>query len=268
MPCVFPQLQQAQKFEAIGTLAGGIAHDFNNLLMGIQGRTALMAADIGPFHPVSEHLAAIEEYIQSAADLTRQLLGFARAGKYEVRPIEINKLVSESASLFGRTKKEIRIQTQLEEPSPVVAVDHRQIEQVLLNMYVNAWQAMSGGGTLYLETSMAEMDAELCRPHHVGDGIDLVILDLVMPGMDGGKLFDRIREMNPDLPVMLSSGYSINGHAADIMKRGCNGFIQKPFTITELSRMVRRVLDDAKSGSRKGRRPENFPAAAPRQDPS
>jgi PAS domain S-box-containing protein len=76
------KLQQAQKMEAIGTLAGGIAHDFNNLLMGIQGRTSLILADIDSGHPHFEHLTEIENYVGSAAELTRQLLGFARGGKY------------------------------------------------------------------------------------------------------------------------------------------------------------------------------------------
>ncbi len=76
-----------------------------------------------------------------------------------------------------------------------------------------------------------------------GGGIDLVILDLIMPGMDGSKTFDRIRRVRPSAPVILSSGYSINGQAAAIMERGCNGFIQKPFTISALAQKVREVLD-------------------------
>jgi CheY-like chemotaxis protein len=76
-----------------------------------------------------------------------------------------------------------------------------------------------------------------------GNTIDLVILDLIMPGMDGGKTFDSIRSINPRIPVILSSGYSISGKATDIMQRGCNGFIQKPFNISELSHQVRKVLD-------------------------
>lgn len=75
------------------------------------------------------------------------------------------------------------------------------------------------------------------------DHIDLVILDLIMPGIDGGKTFDIIREIQPQLPVLLSSGYSINGKAAEILRRGCNGFIQKPFNISELSLQIRKVLD-------------------------
>ncbi|MCG6894453.1 MAG: PAS domain S-box protein, partial [Desulfobacteraceae bacterium] len=103
------QLQQAQKFEAIGTLAGGIAHDFNNLLMGIQGRASLMAAGLEAHHPLMEHIQGIEAYVQNAADLTKQMLGFARGGKYEVKPVDINEMVAASAAMFGRTRKEIRI---------------------------------------------------------------------------------------------------------------------------------------------------------------
>ncbi|HUT43635.1 MAG TPA: response regulator, partial [Desulfobacterales bacterium] len=83
------------------------------------------------------------------------------------------------------------------------------------------------------------------------DEIDLVILDLIMPGIKGGKAFDLIHEIQPAMPVILSSGYSLNGQANDIMKRGCNGFIQKPFNIFELSQKVRKILDEAK-GSSKG----------------
>ena len=106
------QLRQFQKFEAIGTLAGGIAHDFNNLLMGIQGRASLISLDLETSHPHRGHINAIEEYIRSATNLTKQLLGLARGGKYEVKPIDINELVLDSSAMFGRTKKEIQIHTK------------------------------------------------------------------------------------------------------------------------------------------------------------
>lgn len=80
----------------------------------------------------------------------------------------------------------------------------------------------------------------------MGKEIDMVILDMIMPGMDGGTSFDRIREIQPDMPVLLSSGYAINGHEGKIMRRGCNGFIQKPYSITELSEKIRKVLDASK----------------------
>ena len=100
------QLTQAQKLEAIGTLAGGIAHDFNNLLMGIQGFTSLMLLDTDSYHPNYEKLKGIEAQVQNAAELTRQLLGYARGGRYEVKPTDMNALIDQTATLFGsRTKR-------------------------------------------------------------------------------------------------------------------------------------------------------------------
>ena len=107
------QFHQAQKMEAIGILAGGIAHDFNNLLMGIQGNASLMLLSIPPGHPHYEKLKNIEHYSRSGAELTSQLLGYARGGKYEVRPLSLNELISKSAAMFGRTKKEIKIVERL-----------------------------------------------------------------------------------------------------------------------------------------------------------
>lgn len=77
--------------------------------------------------------------------------------------------------------------------------------------------------------------------------LDIVILDLIMPGMDGGKVFDCIRKIRPQMPIMLSSGYAINRQADEIMQRGCNGFLQKPFNVFELSQKVRKILDKAKT---------------------
>jgi CheY-like chemotaxis protein len=82
-----------------------------------------------------------------------------------------------------------------------------------------------------------------------GARIDLVLLDMIMPGMDGGKTFDRIRELQPSMPVMLSSGYAINGRALQIMRRGCNGFIQKPFNLSKLSEKIRQVFDAVRNSS-------------------
>jgi CheY-like chemotaxis protein len=73
--------------------------------------------------------------------------------------------------------------------------------------------------------------------------IDLVILDMIMPGMNGGQTYDRLKQIDPEVKVLLSSGYSINGEASDILARGCSGFIQKPFNLIEMSRKVRKVLD-------------------------
>jgi CheY-like chemotaxis protein len=75
------------------------------------------------------------------------------------------------------------------------------------------------------------------------DKIDMVILDMIMPDMGGGEAYDRLKEINPDIKVLLSSGYSINGQATEIIDRGCNGFIQKPFSIKDLSQKLREILD-------------------------
>lgn len=80
-----------------------------------------------------------------------------------------------------------------------------------------------------------------------GKAIDMVILDMIMPDINGGDVFDRLREMNPQVRVLLSTGYSLKGQAADVMKRGCRAFIQKPFHVEELSRKVRQVLDDTRN---------------------
>ena len=97
------QLNQAQKMESVGRLAGGIAHNFNNILMGIQGRVSLMLEDKAPSHQDYEHLRSIEEYIRNAAELTKDLLGFARGGKYEVRPTNLNLLIKHENEMFSRT---------------------------------------------------------------------------------------------------------------------------------------------------------------------
>ena len=138
--------------EAIGTLAGGIAHDFNNLLMGVQGNVSLMLMDMDPAHADYERLKNIEKQVQSGARLTTHLLGYARKGKYEVKPLDVNQLVEETSDTFGRARKEITIHRELAEGLFAIEADPAQIEQVLLNLYVNAADAMPGGGDLILKT--------------------------------------------------------------------------------------------------------------------
>lgn len=374
------QLSHSQKMQAVGTLAGGIAHDFNNLLTGVLGRASLMSAGMNASDPNLEHLHAIEKHIRSATDLTRQLLGTARGGKYDPKPTDLNDLVKDSASMFGRTRKEITVTTDLNALPVIAEVDKQQLEQVLLNMYLNSWQAMPHGGDLFIKTSLKSIDDTfyenykipagnyakisitdtgigmndsvchqifdpffttkekergtglglasaygIIKNHdgfinvyseighgttftiylplsdrqpledepqnssilkgsetillvddeelilEVGKGmlseigyeviackggiqaidtllseqyrIDMVLLDLIMPGMDGNATFDKIREISPNMPVILSSGYSINDLATGIMNKGCNGFIQKPFNLSELSQKIRLVLD-------------------------
>jgi signal transduction histidine kinase/CheY-like chemotaxis protein len=374
------QLRQAQKMEAIGTLAGGIAHDFNNLLMAIQGNVSLGLYNIDSTHPHYEFLKNIENQVQSGARLTRQLLGYARKGKYEIRTLNLNEILEETSDSLGMTRKDITVHRDLAEGLFAVEADQGQIEQLLWNLYVNAADAMPGGGDLFLKTmnvrhedmrgkvydpkpgnyvflmiadTGAGMNEEIMErifepffttkemgkgtglglasvygivKGHGGyvdvdsekghgttfsiylpatykiapkkvttpdrfikgeetillvddeagilnigdrflkkfgytvleaksgieaveiykahkDSIDLVILDMIMPNMGGGKTYDILKEINPHVKVLLSSGYSIDGQATEILNRGCNGFIQKPFDMGGLSVKIREILD-------------------------
>jgi CheY-like chemotaxis protein len=306
-------------------------------------------------------------------------VGFARGGKYEAKPTDINELITKSSDMFGRTRKEITIHSKYQEDIWTIEVDQGQIEHVLLNLFVNAWQAMAGPGQLYVETVNVVLDECDAKPftvkpgryvkisitdtgmgmdkatqqrifepffttkemgrgaglglasvygiikNHGGyinvysekkegttftiylpvsekdvyeekklpekvvkgtvtlllvddediiidvgeqmlktlgyevllarggkkaievytnnqDRIDMVILDMIMPDMGGGETYDRLKEINPDVKVLLSSGYSINGKANEILERGCNGFIQKPFDLRGLSGKIGEIL--------------------------
>ena len=150
--------------EAIGTLAGGIAHDFNNLLMGIQGNLSLMYLDIEDNHPLYENIRSIEHLVDSGAKLTRQMLGFARGGKYVVKPMNLNEVVAKTVALFSRTRKSIRIHESYDPETCMVLADRGQIEQVLINLYLNAWQAMSEkGDPLTLQTKIVRIDKRFCQ---------------------------------------------------------------------------------------------------------
>ncbi len=374
------QLYQAQKIESIGTLAGGIAHDFNNLLMGILGNVSLVLMKMDENNPFRERLKNVEDYIQRGSDLTKQLLGFARGGKYEVKPTDLGEFIRKSSEMFGHTKKEVNIHYKIQNGLWAAEVDRGQMEQVLLNMYVNAWQAMPKGGDLYLTVENVELGEMDMNPYNVNPGrfvkvtitdtgvgmdaktkarifepffttkerargtglglasaygiiknhggfiyvdsepdhgtsftiylpasdkpvqdektpdeaiqtghetiliiddeemileinskmlqglgykvitaiggrqglqiyeneqdrIDLVILDMIMPDFSGKETFDTLRRVNASVKVLLSSGYSLDEQAEEIMQSGCRGFIQKPFTMLELSKKIRGILD-------------------------
>ncbi|UCE34811.1 MAG: response regulator [Deltaproteobacteria bacterium] len=374
------KLAESDKFRALGLMASGVAHDFNNLLMGIQGNASLMLLDIDSVHPHHDRLKNIEQSVQGGAELTKQLLGFTKGSKYEVKSTDLNEVVEKTSRMFAPTRKEIKIYKKYQKDIWAVKVDQAQIEQVLLNLYVNAWQAMPGGGDLYLQTENAVLDREFVRAidlkpgkyvkisvtdsgvgmdektrkrifdpffstrkmgrgtglglasaygivkNHGGyinvasekgegttftvylpvteekvmrekkpterlmkgeetillvddeamildvgrqmlekmgykvltadsgktaldiyrkkrDDISLVILDIIMPEMGGGETYDKMKKVNPDTRVLLSSGYSIDGEATEILKRGCNGFIQKPFSVASLSLKLREILD-------------------------
>jgi len=147
------QLHHAQRMKAVGTLAGGIAHDFNNLLMGIQGNVSFLLTETRQDSVIQANLKTIEQCVNSGANLTSRLLGFARGGKYDVRPIDLNDILHHTATMFGRTRKEVKIHQKLTKQIWVVDADRSQIEQVLMNLYLNASQAMTGSGNLFLKTT-------------------------------------------------------------------------------------------------------------------
>ncbi|MEJ2039431.1 MAG: PAS domain S-box protein, partial [Desulfosarcinaceae bacterium] len=210
------KLRQAQKMEAIGTLAGGIAHDFNNLLMGVQGNVSLLRLGLPNRPRLYERLRNIEKYIKNGSELTRQLLGYARGGKYQVKPIRINDLVNQSARMFGRTKKEIVIHYDLEPESWSVEADRGQIEQVLLNLYVNAWQAMPGGGHLHLKTRNRRLGPNELKtsPDKTGAFVQISVSDTGV-GMDEQTLqriydpFFTTKQRERGTGLGLASAYGI-----------------------------------------------------------
>ena len=376
------QLYQAQKMEAIGTLAGGIAHDFNNLLMGIQGNVSLMRMDIPSDSNMQERCQIVEDYIHKGADLTRQLLGVARGGKYQQVPTDISKLVNTNLKMFGRTKKEIQTHMLADSRPCDAEVDPGQIDQVFLNLFVNAWQAMPDGGHLYVETELVSINARRpgianlkpgtyvkasirdtgtgipgaiidkifdpffttkekgrgtglglasaygiiknhggiiqvssevnegtsfeiflpesdkssveknsCAIGHFAEGretvlivddeapvleicgemlkrlgynvitadkgtdaliqfeagkddIDLVVLDLIMPGMRGEEVYDHLVDLKPNIRVLLASGYALEKQVWKFPSSNAVGFIQKPYSVTDLSEKVRQLLSE------------------------
>lgn len=375
------QLQRAERLEAVGTLAGGIAHDFNNLLMGIQGNVSLALLENETQTPVLNKLQTIESYIRSGQELTSQLLGFARGGKYEVKSTDLNQLIKEESKLYSRTRKDITFHEEYQPDIWPVEVDRGQIKQVLLNLYVNAGQAMPEGGNIHVSTRNVDLDAIYCGIYEIppgryvqifvtdtghgmnkqtlsrifdpffttkeigrgtglglasaygiiknhkgfidvyselregttftiylpasdkavqlekdishtvklvqkegtilliddeemivevgremlkaigfnvvtaGSGIEAcklyqdepdrflaVILDMIMPDMDGGVVFEQLKKINPEVKVLLSSGYSLNDKASGIMAQGCAGFLQKPFDLNRLSSKLHEIL--------------------------
>ncbi|HYT32590.1 MAG TPA: response regulator [Thermoanaerobaculia bacterium] len=160
------QLHQSQKMEAIGQLAGGVAHDFNNLLTVILGYCDLLATEVGERSPLLESVSEIRKAGERAASLTRQLLAFSRRQVLEPKVIEINALVSNVEKMLERLiGEDMNLVTVLDPAVGRVRADAWQIEQVILNLAVNARDAMPRGGKLAIETSNVDLDEAYAREH-------------------------------------------------------------------------------------------------------
>jgi PAS domain S-box-containing protein len=383
------QLRQAQKMEAVGQLASGVAHDFNNLLTAILGNVALLSADVATSDPKYELLRAAEKAGSRAAELVQHLLGFSRQTLLNLEPLNLNAAVQEMVEILKRTiDPRIHIQLKGAEGLGLVQADPGQINQVLMNLCLNARDAMPEGGRLVLETDNVQLDDEYARLHlearagefvrlrvsdtgkgipadvlprifepffttkkagegtglglamvfgiikqhqgwldcysEVGHGtrfdiylprarqelralptktasvgavsgsetillvddealvrnlartilqrhgyrvllsedgqqaleiyrrglgrIDLVILDLTMPQLSGRETLQQLRLLDPNVRVVLCSGYTVE-HVNQLASEGFCGFVNKPYRPEELARTVRTVLDKTKDTS-------------------
>jgi two-component system, cell cycle sensor histidine kinase and response regulator CckA len=181
------QLLQSQKMEAVGQLAGGVAHDFNNLLGVITGYTELLLKELGPNHPGQKRAEEVKKAAERAAGLTRQLLAFSRKQVLEPKILDLNRVVGDIETMLRRLiGEDILLVTSLAHGVGLVKADPGQVEQVLVNLVVNARDAMPGGGRMTLETKNVDLDQGYARTH---------------------------REMEPGAYVMLS--VSDTGHGMD-----------------------------------------------------
>ena len=160
------QYQQAQKMEAIGRLAGGVAHDFNNLLTVILGFCELLLADLDPDDPRQADIAEIQKAGESAAGLTRQLLAFSRKEIIEPTLLDLNVVVADMRAMLGRLiREDVKVVLGLGPELAPVKADRGQVEQIVLNLAVNARDAMPKGGTLTIETANVELDEHYAKTH-------------------------------------------------------------------------------------------------------
>ena len=160
------QLRQAQKMDAIGQLAGGVAHDFNNLLGVITGYAGLLAKALPPEDKAKSHVAAIQSAADRAASLTRQLLAFSRKQILQQKVVDLNEIVAGMESLIGRLiGEDIELVKVRASRAAFVRADPSQLEQILLNLAVNARDAMPHGGSLTIETELVDLDAAYVQAH-------------------------------------------------------------------------------------------------------
>ncbi len=171
------QLLQAQKMESIGTLAGGISHDFNNILQAISGYSQLLLFDKRVDDSDYKSLNEINNAALKASELTQQLLTFSRKVKSNLKPTNLNNEIRAIKDILERTiPKMVHIQLHLNKDIQRINADENQIEQILMNLGINASQAMPEGGRLIFETASVELDDEYCRGHLGAEPGDFVLV--------------------------------------------------------------------------------------------
>jgi PAS domain S-box-containing protein len=197
------QLLQAQKMEAIGTLAGGVAHDFNNLLTAISGFTTMAMMKMDESDPVQRDLKQVSIAATRAAGLTRQLLLFSRKQHMEPAPMDPNATISRLLKMLGRLiGEDIIIETSLEKDLWSILGDEGNVEQVLMNLSVNARDAMPGGGKLFIKTENVTIDEEYCRACNAGRPGRFVCLSI----SDTGTGMDELTQEHIFEPFFTTKG--------------------------------------------------------------
>jgi len=220
------QLQQAQKMEAVGTLAGGIAHDFNNILTAITGYSELALSTAGQGGVPSEEIRQVIHAADRAKKLVRQILTFSRKASFEPKPININQVVSDAVRILRSSlPKMISIEPHLEQGLSLTNGDPNQIEQVLLNLAGNAQDAMPDGGRLVIETANLSLDQGYAASHpgaSPGEYVLITVSDTGM-GMDADTLkhifepFFTTKEIGKGTGLGLASVYGVvKGHHGHI----------------------------------------------------
>ena len=227
------RLAQAQKMEAIGTLAGGIAHDFNNILTVITGYATLLQMQIENTNPLRKYADQILSATQKAANLTMGLLAFSRKQPMILNPVDINDVVKDTEKLLKRLLTEdITLETSLTPDSITVMADTTQIDQILFNLATNARDAMPRGGTLRIETGLLELDSEFVKTHGFGEPGRYALLSVTDSGtgMDESTrehIFDPFfttKEVGKGTGLGLSTVYGIvkqhNGYVTVYSEKG------------------------------------------------
>jgi PAS domain S-box-containing protein len=203
----------------LGVLTGGIAHDFNNILEGILGNSDLAALDIPPGSPARRHLVEIGKAAHRGADLCRQMLAYAGKGRFQVTSLDLSEVIGEMRDM---------LELAVDDEESLRALGRTMLERL---------------GFCVLTAAEGSEALDVYRAHR--DDIVCVLLDLTMPKMDGVETFRQMRAINPEVVVLLSSGYNEQQAIRQFVGQGLSGLIQKPYQLATLERKLRELLENS-----------------------